>query len=106
QLVFSAEQTPRRSIDFRRDGLELHVERANDARRGIGLLMEVRALLAEVMRLGLQLVHVALQVGSFLANALELVALLADSCLATRLCLLLSECGHRAGEHRRADQEP
>src|SRR5687768_18370004 len=44
-----------------RSGLELDVERLDHASGGVCLLVQVRDLFVEVVRLGLQLAHTALQ---------------------------------------------
>jgi len=78
QLGFRADHVVVGHIHLRGDRAQLPVERGDEAGSGIRSAVEVAHLFVEIVRVGLQLAHLPLEVSALLTDAFELGALLPD----------------------------
>ena len=76
------------------DGLELRVEGANQASRGVGLSMQVRFLLGQIVCLALQVLQPRLERAALASNGVQLLALLSHPLVGA----LGAPTGHRQDE--------
>src|SRR5258708_20128826 len=97
QLAFGGNHVSRRRIDFVRDKVQLLAERLHDPRAGADTPIEVRDLIAQIVRGVAKKTGLPLEVLAFAAHALELVALFAQLLL-RRLLLLLSRLRYDLAE--------
>ena len=99
ELVLRVHHVGAGRLDVAVDDHQLVVERANQSCGDVGALLEIRDFLAQVVRRGLEVAHLALQLRALEADARELVALCADS-----RSFLRASWDREKAEHRQAQE--